>query len=256
MVCRFCNATVVQADWLRVAHRGASGSAPEHTRAAFHRALEIGVDMIELDVQLSSDGELVVIHDFDLERTTSGRGAVRSHTLAALRELDAGSWFGPEFRAERILTLAEVFEIVARRARLNVEVKPTAGDERAVAARLVTLLRSFDKDRSTIVSSFDFDVLRAVRAEDGSVAIGLLTHDPEFSAVWAAARELHARSLHPYWPLVTAEVVEKARRAELQVIAWTVNEVGVMQALLAQGADGIISDHPERFGQVENNCAS
>lgn len=245
----------MQANWLRVAHRGASGSAPEHTRAAFHRALEIGVDMIELDVQLSADGELVVIHDFDLERTTSGRGAVRSHRLADLRGLDTGSWFDPEFKSERMLTLSEVLELVAGRARLNVEVKPTAGDENAVVAELLRVLRRFDAIQSTVVSCFDFDVLRRVRAADDRVALGLLTHDPDFSTAWAVARELQARSLHPYWALVTSDVVSAARDEGLRVIAWTVNEIDVMEALVQQGVDGIISDHPERFREVQARFA-
>jgi glycerophosphoryl diester phosphodiesterase len=163
-----------------VAHRGASGSAPEHTRAAFCKALELGVDMIELDVQLSSDGELVVIHDFDLERTTSGSGAVRSYPLAALRELDTGSWFGPEFHAERILTLAEVFELVTDRARLNVEVKPTLGDESAIAAKLLSVLRSFDKIQPTVVWLLDFVLFRAVGGQDDAVPLGGVNQDPDF----------------------------------------------------------------------------
>lgn len=234
-------------DWLRVAHRGASGSAPEHTRKAFLRALEIGVDMIELDVQASADGELVVIHDFDLERTTSGRGAVREHSLAALRQLDAGGWFGSEFRDERVLTLAEVFDLIGDHAALNVEVKPIAGDEQHVATELVRLLRRLDRIDSTIVSCFDFDVLRIIRGIDDAVSLGLLTHDPELTTVWATARDLRARSVHPYWALVTPVMMASAREAGLRVIPWTVNDVAVMAELLRCGVDGIISDFPERF---------
>src|SRR5215468_1737197 len=94
--------------WLRIAHRGASGTAPELTRSAFERALAIGVDMIELDVQFSRDLELVVFHDVELQRTTSGRGLVREHEFAELKRLDAGSWFGSSFAAERVLSLKEV----------------------------------------------------------------------------------------------------------------------------------------------------
>jgi glycerophosphoryl diester phosphodiesterase len=247
----FCNATGMRTNWLRVAHRGASGSAPEHTREAFRRAVEFGADMIELDVQLSADGELVVIHDFELERTTSGHGTVRGCSLAALRELDAGSWFAPEFRGERILTLSEVLELVSDRADLNVEVKPTAGDEQLVAAELVQVLRRFDKVDSTIVSCFDFDVLRRLRGLDATLPLGLLTHDADFSATWSAARELKARSVHPHWALVTTELIADARKVGVEVITWTVNDVEVMEELLCRGVDGIISDYPERFRQVE-----
>jgi len=240
----------MQKDWLRIAHRGASGTAPEHTRAAFNLALDAGVDMIELDVQLSRDGELVVVHDFDLERTTNGRGSVRTHDWSALQALDAGSWFGAEFAGQRILTLSEVLQIVGDKARLNVEVKPTAGDESALAEKLIALLERCGKTRSTVVSCFDFDVLREIRARDRDVNLGLLTHDPDFSRVWSVARELKALSVHPYWALVTPEIVQSARKERLDVIVWTVNDVDVMATLVAQGVDGIISDHPERFKDV------
>lgn len=236
---------------MRIAHRGASGTAPEHTRAAFTRALDAGVDMIELDVQLSRDEELVVVHDFELERTTNGRGTVRSHDWAALRELDAGSWFGAEFAGQRMLTLTEVLHLVGERARLNVEVKPTAGDERILAEKLVALLEHCEKTRSTVVSCFDYDVLREVRALSADLKVGLLTHDPDFSRVWRVARELSARSVHPHWALVSPEIVRCAREEGLEVIVWTVNEVDVMAALAAQGVDGIISDYPERFREVD-----
>jgi glycerophosphoryl diester phosphodiesterase len=211
----------------------------------------MGVDMIELDVQLSLDGELIVIHDFELERTTNGRGAVRQHSLDSLRKLDAGSWFSPEFQDQRILTLSEVFELVGERADLNVEVKPTAGDEQLLATTLLELLRRFDKTDSTIISCFDFGVLHKVRALDASVPIGLLTHDADFSNTLAVARELSARSLHPYWALVTPDFISDAREAALEVIVWTVNDVATMDELIRRGVDGIISDHPERFGLVK-----
>lgn len=243
----------MQTRWLRVAHRGASGSAPEHTRRAFLRALDVGVDMIELDVQASADGELVVIHDFHLERTTNGRGAVREHSLAALRQLDTGGWFGCEFRDERLLTLSDVFDLIGDRAALNVEVKPTVGDEQHVATELVRLLRRLDRVDSTIVSCFDFDVLRIIRGLDDAVSLGLLTYDQDLTAVWATARELGARSVHPYWALVTPALIASARDTGVQVITWTVNEVAVMEELLRCGVDGIISDFPERFGLISES---
>lgn len=236
--------------WLRVAHRGASGSAPEHTRAAFTRALEIGVDMIELDVQLSKDGELVVLHDFELERTTSGKGAVREHTWEALRELDAGSWFGPAFAGERVMTLQEVVQLVGGRARLNVEIKSMPGDGGIVADKLVRLLEEAGVSEQTIVSSFDFQALAAVRARSGRVPIGVLTHGAEVAPIWEVARRLRASSVHPYWALATADVIDAAHGEGLQVIAWTVNDVETMAALIDLGVDGIISDHPERFAQL------
>jgi glycerophosphoryl diester phosphodiesterase len=241
--------------WLRIAHRGASGSAPEHTPAAFRRALETGVDMIELDVQLSRDGELVVIHDFHLERTTNGSGAVQDQDWAALKQLDAGTWFSQEYAGQRVLTLDDVVDLVGDRARLNVEIK-AAGDLReSLPDKVVRLLADRDLLGTTIVSSFDEDVLRAARVQSESLAIGVLTHQPDLIPAWAVARELRAVSIHPYWAFVTPEIIERSHDNGIDVIVWTVNEVDAMEALIAQGVDGIISDYPERFSLVGTTSA-
>src|SRR6185436_16224362 len=106
--------------FLRIAHRGAAGTCPEHTRPAFQRAIELGVDMIELDVQLTRDGELVVLHDLELGRTIRASGFVRECDLAALRALDAGSWFGPSFHDQPVLSLGDVLDLTVGRVQLNV----------------------------------------------------------------------------------------------------------------------------------------
>lgn len=235
---------------MRVAHRGASGTAPEHTRSAFERAIELGADMIELDVQLSRDGELVVLHDFELERTTSGRGPVRDYAWQMLRELDAGTWFGAEFAGERVLRLDDVIDLVDGRARLNVEIKALPSDGQVVAEKVARLLTRRELIETTIVSCFDFDVLGAVRAQSPDLAIGLLTHEPDLSPIWEIARRLRAGTLHPYWAFATEEAVERAHREGLEVIAWTVNDVEAMDALVVCGVNGIISDYPERFDLV------
>src|SRR5512139_2452165 len=99
--------------FLRIAHRGASGTRPEHTRAAFERAVELQVDMIELDVQLTRDRKLVVLHDLDFGRTVAGSGLVRERTLRELRALDAGAWFGPAYAGQAVLSLDDVLDITA-----------------------------------------------------------------------------------------------------------------------------------------------
>jgi glycerophosphoryl diester phosphodiesterase len=241
---------VMTREWLRIAHRGASGSAPEHTPAAFRRALEIGVDMIELDVQLSRDGQLIVIHDFHLGRTTDGSGAVQDLDWATLRQFDSGTWFSPEYAGQRIMTLGDVVDLVDRRARLNVEMKVADGARESLARKVVRFLAERDLLSTTIVSSFDLGALRAARAESEAVAVGILTHEPDLTPSWAAASELRAVSIHPYWAFVTSEAIERSHAEGLDVIVWTVNEVDAMEALVAQGVDGIISDYPERFSLV------
>jgi glycerophosphoryl diester phosphodiesterase len=236
--------------WLRIAHRGASGSAPELTRAAFERALALGVDMIELDVQFSRDLELVVIHDYDLQRTTSGSGLVREHCFTELRSLDAGGWFGESFAGQRILSLDEVVRVVGGRARLNVEVKTPAADWPEMATRLVRLLRDHSLMDSAVVSCFEPGALMAVREQASEARLGLLWQRTDFAEAWQAAAALDAVSIHPHWMLVSADVVAVAHQRGLQVLAWTVNDVEVMLDLVRREVDGIISDFPERFEQV------
>src|SRR5215470_4251056 len=132
--------TIRPMSWLRIAHRGAAGTRPELTRAAFERALEIGVDMIELDVQLTRDRQLVVLHDLELGRTLQGEGAVREHNFDELRALDAGAWFALEYAGARVPSLAEVLDLTDGKAALNVEVKSPAPDWQPTASAVVDLL--------------------------------------------------------------------------------------------------------------------
>jgi glycerophosphoryl diester phosphodiesterase len=237
-------------EWLRIAHRGASGSAPEHTRPAFERALEFGVDMIELDVQLSRDGELVVIHDTDLQRTTNGAGAVRERSFAEIKTLDAGAWYGQQFADQRVLSLDEVIDIVGTRARLNVELKAPEPDWPALATKLIGTLRGRGILDSTVISCFEPAALAIARERDAASRLGLLWQHTEFQQAWEWVRRLDAASLHPHWTLVSSAVVEEAHARGLQVLTWTVNDVDTMHDLVRQGVDGIISDHPERFREV------
>jgi len=235
---------------LRIAHRGASGSAPEHTLPAFQRALELGVDMIELDVQLTRDGVLVVLHDLDLGRTTNGVGPVRERSFAEIKALDAGAWYAPWFAAQPVLSLEEVVAIVGARARLNVEVKAPEADWPALATVLTETLRCWGLLDTTIISCFEPAALALVRERATTAPLGLLWQHPEFVEAWEWARRLDAVSIHPYWMLVSEDLVKEAHGYGLQVLTWTVNEVATMRELVRCGVDGIISDYPERFEAV------
>lgn len=235
---------------LKIGHRGASGTTPELTRAAFLRALELGVDMIEIDIQLTKDGYLVVIHDHELERTTNGRGAVRDHTLAELKQLDAGAWFDQSFAGETILTLEEVIEIVGRRAMLNVEVKSPPGDWSNTALKTVAVLTHAGILGTTVLSCFQMQALEKVRELSPAARIGVLWHQPEFDDAWRWARELAAWSFHPWSKVLTAEGVAEAHQRGLRVLTWTVNDPEEIGQVAAMGVDGIMSDFPERLLQA------
>ncbi len=236
---------------LRIAHRGAAGTRPELTAVAFERAIELGVDMIELDVQLTRDRRLVVLHDLELGRTVPGRGAVRDLSLAELGELDAGSWFGSEYRDATVLSLEEVLDLTRGRAALNVEIKSPAADWDATADALVGVLGAGEDLATTIVSSFSMGAIRAVRARGAAVRIGVLWHKPDVFNAFRHAEALAAEAIHPQHRLVEPRLVERAGRAGLSVYTWTVNEVGRMRWLAELGVDGIISDFPEHFAQLD-----
>ena len=206
--------------------------------------------MIEIDIQLTKDGYLVVIHDHELEHTTNGRGAVRDHTLAELKQLDAGAWFDQSFAGETILTLEEVIEIVGRRAMLNVEVKSPPGDWSNTALKTVAVLTHAGILGTTVLSCFQMQALEKVRELSPAARIGVLWHQPEFDDAWRWARELAAWSFHPWSKVLTAEGVAEAHQRGLRVLTWTVNDPEEIGQVAAMGVDGIMSDFPERLLQA------
>jgi glycerophosphoryl diester phosphodiesterase len=235
--------------------RGASAAAPENTLAAFTLALRAGADALELDVRLTRDGAPVILHDATLERTTTGRGPLAGVDLADLRRLDAGSWFAPRFRGERVPTLGEVLDLARGRCGLNLELK-IGGDgahhgrgrrlapETADLARAVarTLARSAFGEL-LVVSSFSRAALTAARAAMPRVRLGLLAS--RTSRGLSAAHGLLALwSFHPHRRLCTPRRIVIARRLGLRVLVWPVNDVAGMRRLAAMGVDGIMTDDP------------
>ncbi len=237
--------------WLRIAHRGASGTAPELTRAAIARALEIGVDMIEVDIQLTADGEMVVLHDHELDRTTTGKGPVREKSWAEIRHLDAGSWFDPRFAAERLLRLDDLLDLVGDSIELNLEIKAPAEDWPALVPKMLAALEARGRIERTIFSCFELEALEVVRRHSDRARLGILWYMPDLTEAWAVAERLGAVSLHPWEGIAQRPLFEEARRRRLLTYVWTVNDIDAMRRLIDAGADGVMSDHPERFAEVE-----
>jgi len=237
----------MRAPWI-IAHRGASGHAPENTFAAFERALQLGAGFIETDLQLTRDARFVAIHDSHLERTTNGQGTVRDHTLAQLRELDAGMWFDRQFMDQRIPTLDEILEFAREQDvvfYLEIKYDSAWGMHHA----LVGALGKPENAARTIVISFDPATLAAVRKLEPAIMIGLLVEDATADPV-KAALDVGARQLCPKADLVTQELVERAHRADLHVVAWTINDAEKMRAAMDAGVDGIMTDLPDRLRAV------
>lgn len=239
------------ANFVKIAHRGSSGSYPENTRLSFEKAIEVGADMIEMDCQLAKDGHVVVIHDEGLNRTAGVKGYVKSRTLKQLKKLDVGAWFKRSFKGERILTLEEVMEIVAGKVDLNLEIKHVPHGPVGIELKILFILSHYNYLERTILSSFDYRSLHRVRELAPEARIGILYGTGLKDNPFQAAKELNAYSLHIERDLTTPHFLEQARQLGLKCFVWTVNEVKDMEKFLALGVDGMISDFPEKFWKIK-----
>ena len=235
---------------LVIAHRGASGYAPENTMAAFRRAVAMGVTFMETDLHLSRDARFVAIHDDTLDRTTTGRGAVHDLTLGELRKLDAGSWFGSEFAGERLPTLEEILEFARKHdVVFYLELKPVGswGGEHA----LIGALRETGEIPRVVVISFDAAILASLRKTEPTLMTGLLYDGQSVDAALQKALEIGARQLALRGDLASPAILKEARRNDVQVVCWTVNHPAHMRLLMEAGVDGIMSDYPDRLLELE-----
>ena len=238
-------------------HRGASAEAPENTLLAFSRALEHGVAYLELDCHATRDGEIVVLHDAELGRTTDGQGPVSEHSFAELERLDAGYRFTPDghafpFRGTgvRVPRFEEVLKAFPA-TRLNLEVKQ-AGN--AIAEQVVRLVQGSNASPRVLLASAEEPILAEIVALDPGTALGSSTVDViEFVKAAAEGRlerftpRGHALQIPPDAfgrPLVTPELVKAAHALGLFVHVWTINDAAEMRRLLALGVDGVMSDDP------------
>lgn len=214
---------------LKIGHRGAKGHSPENTLASFEKAIALGVDMIELDVWLSSDKIPMVIHDETIDRTTSKTGLVTDYNAKELQHLG-------------IPTLRDVFELVDNRCEINVEIKTFS----ATQAVLDLIAKSSFDQSKILISSFDWNALQEVRFHDEDIRIGVLT-ETDLDLAMAFAKFIKAEAIHPYYHLLTAENVEKIKEKGFKVFPWTINEPEDITFVKSLEVDGIITDFPERL---------
>jgi len=244
------------------AHRGASGHRPENTLAAFALGLEMGAPYLELDVRMTRDGHVAVIHDETADRTTSGSGAVRRMDLGELRLLDAGYWFCPEGEGEypfrgrgiQIPTLSQVLEAFPQ-AMLNIEVKQK---EPPMEENLQEVLVRHGALERVLLASENAEILTRVRERFGArVATGISQEEGIRFARWVlggSKRDLHLAGQALQIPerlggrdYITPEFIQAAHDLGLEVHVWTVNDPGRMRNFVEVGADGVMTDFPDRF---------
>ena len=228
------------------AHRGASERAPENTLAAFDLARDMGADGVELDVQMTKDDELVVIHDERVDRTTNGTGWVKDFTLAELKAFDA-SMGNEAYPNERIPTLGEVFDLLDDSQMLiNIEIKDSRVLYPGIDERVLEMIDQRDWEYRVTMSSFNHMTLAHIRQIGSLVYTGVLFQDVLYEP-WNYAHQLWATALHPHYLYVDSvpDLVGESHNSLLEINVWTVNEAVDIDRMLAKGVDGIITNRPD-----------
>ena len=235
---------------LNIAHRGASGHAPENTMAAFRLAVEQCADCIELDIHQTADGRLVVLHDFTLKRTSGDPRPVKVLKLDEIRELDIGSWQDMTYRNERIPTLDEVLEFAEDRVFLQIELKRGSLFYPEIEKRLLELIKRHHAGTRVAVSSFDADALRKLRALDPQIPLGLLTRKTRPKEILKQAESLKVQSIHISTRRFSKAVLRQAHARGLPVYLYTVNRPSLMGRYLDMGVDGLFTNYPDRLSAL------
>jgi len=213
----------------KIGHRGAKGHIAENTLASFQKAIDLGVDMIELDIRLSLDKIPMVIHDHTIDRTTSSTGLVTDFSAKELQKLG-------------VPALVAVLDLAQNRCEINIEIK-----EFEATKPILDLIDShpFDKEK-LLISSFDWNALQEVRFHDNDIRIGILT-ETDLDLALAFAKFIKAEAIHPYYHLLTAENIQKIKEKAFKIYPWTINEPEDITFVKSLHVDGIITDFPERI---------
>jgi glycerophosphoryl diester phosphodiesterase len=244
LICIVCNQDNSDG-FVVMAHRGASAAAPENTLIAYKKAIEMGADYAELDVRQTKDGAIVLMHDKTVHRTTGVKGFVWDFTLEELRQMEAGSWFGEEFRGEPIPTLEEVIRLVKGRMKLNIEVK-ISENEPGIAQRVVNIVRSEDFSQNCMITSFDMETVKTFKAIAPDLKTGFIFDKEYRSDVFEGTWDV----LSCNHELVNAGFVKLAKESGKKIYVWTVNEREEMLRLIGLRVDGIITDMPDLLKSV------
>jgi glycerophosphoryl diester phosphodiesterase len=243
-----------KAPCLVIGHRGAMAYAPENTLASFEEAVRRGADLIEMDVQLSQDGKIVVMHDTSVDRTTDGSGVVRDLPWKKIQSFDAGVWYGPDYAQENVPSLEEVITRFRHRKSTNrhslgfvIELKTIKGSGGSLADAVVALLGREDFMERCIVISFDAVALQEVRAAHKSLPTGLLFNEESEEGRIAQAKAIGAQAIFPRKTWITTRGVAAAHKAGLTVGTWTCNTKNEMERMITCGADALVTNFPDRL---------
>lgn len=249
-----------------IAHKGASGIAPENTLVAFQKALDLGVDMIELDVRHTKDEEIVVFHDSTLERTTNGRGLLEEKTLAEIKELDAGSWFHPDYEGEKVPTLKEALDLIDGKSKVLIEIKhmdhPHYHD---FAEKLIEIVKAERNGFEwCILQSYEDRYIEEAHAYDDRIQTKKLLIGEDSAPLIAfyvetrmhlgrSKHESRLNALNPHYETLSPRRVFRMHARGYEVYTYPVNERDDMIKMLNMGVDGIITDFPGRLMKLRRD---
>jgi glycerophosphoryl diester phosphodiesterase len=236
--------------FLKIGHRGAAGYCPENTFASFKKALELGVDYLELDIQMTKDGELVVIHDSTVNRTTNGKGKVKDFTLKEIQNLDAGSWFHSKFAGEKIPSFSEFLDEFAGKIGILLELKKPSLYPLIVEKTAEELIKRklTSPDHQIIVQSFDRDSLKRFHELLPSIPIGVLVKTAGVNLI--SNKELRSIAsyvsyVNPKITMVNKRLIKRIHYHGLKTFIWTVKKKNDVTNLKSLQIEGIITDFPD-----------
>lgn len=233
-------------DFMVIGHRGAKGYAPENTVPSFEKGIECRANMVEFDVRLTRDGQIVIMHDAMVDRTTNGTGFVSQLTLKEIKKLNAGTWFSPKFKGSKVPTLEEAIASIKGRAKFDIEIKKDPHSNEAIEEKLVDEILKNNILNDTVVISFDLSSLKRIKEIEPHLKVGfLVSQDYGFERGLREILAIGGEEIHPEYFRLTVYSVSKAHRNGVQVRTWNPNDKNEMSKLIKMGVDGIGTDFPD-----------
>ena len=220
---------------LKIGHRGACGYEPENTLKSFTKAIELGVDIVEFDIHKIKSGELVVIHDDLVDRTTNGKGYVAEYDFKSIRKLDAG-------QGEKIPTINEVLDLVLGRCKVNIEIKGVG-----VAESLVKIIQERNIFDQVLVSSFRYDQLLIVKQLESKIPLAILCEEYRLDPYLDLSKDIGASDFNANYIFIDQEYVDRVHGSGLKINVFSVNKIADIKKMKDYGVDGIISNYPDRL---------
>ena len=235
-----------------ISHRGSNRIAPQNTLPAFRKSIQYGVDGFETDVHLTSDGVPVIHHNYEIDKTSNGKGEIVNMTLESLKELEFGSYFHPSFRGTKMPTLEEFLTLceTANLKILNIEIKPPLNKDYKVVPMVLDAVKAHGLFDELLISSFDPQVLTTVKDIDESCRTGILYCPNKLNGIKyfkhavEIAKDIRADALHPHKSYITEKYVAEAHNAGLEVNPWTLDTEREIRHAIKCGVDGVITDVP------------